>query len=533
MRLLLKNWVLNCKTGIMKKIIYILFGMLAWWSCEDENSLIGPEGVFSEYTDSRDGKIYRCVTIGDQTWMAENLAYRLPLGSVDGCYTYREENLDTNRIEPARALFDEVVQNAINDGKISSDPLPEVPFFSPASFVMMYLDYPGSAVSIVNLIANTVTWYPSMQSTVETLNQILAETKTKTIGLTAEEYFLNAEEENDGYAEKYGLLYTYDAALKALPDGWRLPTDEDWKKLETELYMDGDEWNEKVAETLSEGEHSFEFYQCETLQELQDDVAGEKAECGYYFPAGFRELLKEGGYRRSVKLYVSPSTVADKLSSEVVFAGFFQVFGRELLEEYTRTGQPFEEARAGGRTGMEPEQIWEELEPLYDQYLENGSTFAFEYRTMGAGVLKKDSVTAVFPVRGICAVFIFVMGLAAAVTAGEDESTAGRKRSYLLAQLAAPVLLSCVSSFICLTISGNLRGIGREWAALLVYGLMTLLFSYILLMTVRSPLVISGLIPFFILGSLIICPVFADLSVFVPVLGVLRRFFLLYYYLIM
>ena len=185
----------------MKKIIYILFGMLAWWSCEDENSLIGPEGVFSEYTDSRDGKIYRCVTIGDQTWMAENLAYRLPLGSVDGCYTYREENLDTNRIEPARALFDEVVQNAINDGKISSDPLPEVPFFSPASFVMMYLDYPGSAVSIVNLIANTVTWYPSMQSTVETLNQILAETKTKTIGLTAEEYFLNAEEENDGYAE--------------------------------------------------------------------------------------------------------------------------------------------------------------------------------------------------------------------------------------------------------------------------------------------------------------------------------------------
>ena len=214
----------------MKKIIYILFGMLAWWSCEDENSLIGPEGVFSEYTDSRDGKIYRCVTIGDQTWMAENLAYRLPLGSVDGCYTYREENLDTNRIEPARALFDEVVQNAINDGKISSDPLPEVPFFSPASFVMMYLDYPGSAVSIVNLIADMVTWYPSMQSTVETLNQILAETKTKTIGLTA--------------------------ALKALPDGWRLPTDEDWKKLETELYMDGDElglleqWRGKQAGML-------------------------------------------------------------------------------------------------------------------------------------------------------------------------------------------------------------------------------------------------------------------------------------------
>ena len=79
--------------GYYEKIIYILFGMLAWWSCEDENSLIGPEGVFSEYTDSRDGKIYRCVTIGDQTWMAEE--FGLP-SAFRKCrrllYTYREEN---------------------------------------------------------------------------------------------------------------------------------------------------------------------------------------------------------------------------------------------------------------------------------------------------------------------------------------------------------------------------------------------------------------------------------------------------------
>lgn len=311
-------------------------------------------------------------------------------------------------------------------------------------------------------------------------------------------------------------------------------------KISIAIFTDGDEWNEKVAETLTEGDYSFEFYRCDTLQELQDDVAGEKAECGYYFPSGFRELLREGGYRRSVKLYVSPSTVADKLSSEVVFAGLFKVFGRELLEEYAGTGQPFEEARAGGKAGMEPEKVWSELEPLYDQYLENGSTFAFEYRTMGEGVIRKDSVTAVFPVRGICAVFIFVMGLAAAVTAGEDEArglysgiTAGRKRGYMLVQLAAPVLLSCISVLLCLYISGSLRGVGRECAALLVYGLMTLLFSYLLFRIVRNSLVLSGLIPFFILGSLIVCPVFADLSAFVPVLGILRRFFLPYYYLIM
>ncbi|MEE1276837.1 MAG: FISUMP domain-containing protein [Fibrobacteraceae bacterium] len=31
--------------------------------------------------------------------------------------------------------------------------------------------------------------------------------------------------------DQYGLLYTYEAALKALPKGWRLPTKKDWEEL--------------------------------------------------------------------------------------------------------------------------------------------------------------------------------------------------------------------------------------------------------------------------------------------------------------
>lgn len=37
--------------------------------------------------------------------------------------------------------------------------------------------------------------------------------------------------------DNYGNLYTYEEAVENAPDGWRLPTDEDWKKLEQAMGM--------------------------------------------------------------------------------------------------------------------------------------------------------------------------------------------------------------------------------------------------------------------------------------------------------
>ena len=37
---------------------------------------------------------------------------------------------------------------------------------------------------------------------------------------------------------RYGNLLTYDDALASVPDGWRLPSDEDWKNLERALGSD-------------------------------------------------------------------------------------------------------------------------------------------------------------------------------------------------------------------------------------------------------------------------------------------------------
>lgn len=46
---------------------------------------------------------------------------------------------------------------------------------------------------------------------------------------------------NEEFLKEFGYLYSYEAAMAAVPKGWRLPTDEDWQELERTLGMSGKE----------------------------------------------------------------------------------------------------------------------------------------------------------------------------------------------------------------------------------------------------------------------------------------------------
>lgn len=100
------------------------------------------------FTDKRDGKTYKWVKIGNQVWMAENLAY---LPSVS----------------------------------------PSSPGSSTSPFYYIY-DYQGTSVS----------------EAIATINY-----------------------------NTYGVLYNWPAAKQSCPEGWHLPTDAEWKKLEMHLGM--------------------------------------------------------------------------------------------------------------------------------------------------------------------------------------------------------------------------------------------------------------------------------------------------------
>lgn len=289
----------------------------------------------------------------------------------------------------------------------------------------------------------------------------------------------------------------------------------------------------------------FRFYKCGSEDEVKAEVAARRAECGYVIPAGLRTLLEEKNYKRILRVYTAPSTVTAELASETVFAAMIRLYDRELFAAYAAETDIFNPAE---QNGTSREEISARADELYEKWKENGSTFHFVYETAGKkygageGQAADDAAsgTELFPVRGIAAVFIFIVGIYSAAMAASDE-----KKGLFLAlpyhirglcrfmSMAAPVVLAAASGMAAIGSGGVLQSgrMGRELAVMAGYIAAVSAFSWLVRLVCRRAEVICCLLPVCLIGSLVFCPVFADISQYIPELGGIGRLFLPWYYL--
>lgn len=288
---------------------------------------------------------------------------------------------------------------------------------------------------------------------------------------------------------------------------------------------------QQLAEALAQrqaGEGLFRFYLCEDEKQVKDEVASRRAECGYVILEGLREKLDRHDFKRSIRVYSAPSTMAAKLSSETVFAAMVELYNPELFRQYV--AGKLQDA-AGTKDGM--------ADILYDKWKSNGSTFRFMYEYVGRqGEATKEAPEAmVFPVRGIVAVYLFVIGLYSAAMSLADERRGlflavpyGSRSLCRIAAMAAPVFLSAVSGYLALSSGGVAWRMDLELAALASYVILVTGYSWIIRLACRREALVCCLIPFFLVGSLVFCPVFLDIGKYIPEFGDLGNLFLPQYY---
>lgn len=349
--------------------------------------------------------------------------------------------------------------------------------------------------------------------------------------------------------KRYGTRISFLLILFLLPVGMAvLGALEQGKSQEIRIAVyvqDGQEGalGERLAHSLTNrepGEGMFRFYLCRDEQQLRDDVTARRAECGYVIEEDLEGRLAQGDYKRCITVYSAPSTVAARLSTEVVFSVMMELYDKDLLEQYVRDGELF--ATAGAAGSPEREAAARKAGERYDAWLASGATFHFEYATTDrqGNVSRAPNPTAqdVFPVRGLVAVCLFVIGLYGTVTTGTDEQNGlflplpyRFRLPCRVACIAGPVCMAAASGLLAIWLGGSGQGILKEVGAMGGYILLVVAFSCILGALCRKPQILCCLIPFFLIGSLIFCPVILDAGKWFPVFRQVGRLFLPYYYL--
>lgn len=76
--------------------------------------------TYGSLTDARDGRVYRTVVLGNQTWMAQNLAYRRASGSTDSVGTCYYESPDSCAKYGALYTWEEAMAGASSSNAVPS-----------------------------------------------------------------------------------------------------------------------------------------------------------------------------------------------------------------------------------------------------------------------------------------------------------------------------------------------------------------------------------------------------------------------------
>ncbi len=300
---------------IMKAVFSSLAAvtLLGMASCSDDETVgVNTASIKAapDFVDSRDGHVYRCIQVGDQIWMAENLAYFIPQGAAAGCLTWNELQdftedslkVDTTNIvvtltdEEYGEVFYALTNDPAHDWKAEIG-------FPPATLEMWYrnfFDMMGQD-GFTNMFSSS-RYKPFGDALVAALDEARqANKKTYIENLLAEKALIpyqhrdRAEAANGGYVAENGYQYTYEGALRAVPEegGWRVPSDADWKKLEAALGVPASELDNMnqwrglpIGDAMKVGgETGFNavFSGCNAYQRTQAQLFIRKGEAAYFW----------------------------------------------------------------------------------------------------------------------------------------------------------------------------------------------------------------------------------------------------------
>lgn len=301
------------------------------------------------------------------------------------------------------------------------------------------------------------------------------------------------------------------------------------------VLLDTDTTSVSTANSLMSDTSVLGFYMSNSIEELYKNIENGDTDCGYVFSKDITKQLDSQSYKGCITLIKSSSQFISSISNEVVFSALFRIYGKTIATNYINSSSLFSSIKTSAIKMAEEK---------YDYYVNGAATFYIDFETLSSNgttdTLSSIEVeTSSFPIRGILSILIFIAGLFGCIQWLKDsENGVFAPMSYSFQHISRilyiiiPTGLFAISSLITIYLAGIQLSFWIELKSMVLYILLIIVFGLLLSYIIRKSTLLISLIPVFIIGSLVLCPVFINIGTFLPVANILNKLFLPYYYLL-
>ena len=219
-------------------------------------------------------------------------------------------------------------------------------------------------------------------------------------------------------------------------------------------------WSSDIVASLQEqaADSVLRFTFCEDREQAKELVLLEEADCGFVIPADIEERVLQGEYEQCIAVYETAASSITGMAKERIAGVLFRLYSEYRYAAYM-------EQTASEAVGYAME--------AYAEHLSDESTFDFRYfyhdpnsqniADTGDG---NDTIVkaAVFPVKGVFAVLIFVAGMCGMLEYEKDKK---EKRFMRIAPNALTYLVDVWISTVFVSACGSRKACGPAGTALL------------------------------------------------------------------
>ena len=279
------------------------------------------------------------------------------------------------------------------------------------------------------------------------------------------------------------------------------------------VYIPGnDESSQWLRANLEEEPGSLRFIMYDDADLLRKDVERQQLTEAWICPEDLdttvSQMAEKGHTKNKIEILIREEGLTHMLGREVLSSRVFPMVARQMAVKYIS-----ENVYGGNPTDEEIAHILD----TYDNYGINGNLFEMGYIDAASNQSEDNTSYLMMPLRGILALWLLLLGIAASMYYLEDESNGlfiwwkswaevGRDFLYYEVIMIVPSFMVLIG----LKIGGVYTSTFREVIALTLYNVAVIGLASVLREVIHSIKGLGIVTPILIMASAILSPVFID-----------------------